>query len=180
MRIPNLLSAGLTSATRNNLVMQVTKAKTTFSMALWATARNDGRADDEEKKVRGFTFQTTKSVLAEPGHRAASANLCVDWDAVGCFTSHLDGKETWPKISALRFDDQPDRRAAHAGLRVAHLGTSSVRYEIGLFRDEQENAAAQGHFVHVCVDRSTSRPVPLPQRLRSALTPLIASSPEKS
>ena len=56
-----------------------------------------------------------------------------------------------------------------AGLRVAHIGTSSVRYEVGLFRDDDPLAAAQGHFVHVYVDRATSRPGPLPAPLRAAL-----------
>lgn len=60
----------------------------------------------------------------------------------------------------------------NAGIRVAHLGTSSVRYEVGLFADGEDIASAQGHFVHVYVDRATSRPVPLPQALRDALTPL--------
>ena len=50
-----------------------------------------------------------------------------------------------------------------AGLRVAHLGTSSVRYEVGLFADGEDLAAACGHFVHVYVDRHTRRPVPLPE-----------------
>jgi acyl-CoA thioester hydrolase len=59
-----------------------------------------------------------------------------------------------------------------AGLRVAHVGNSSVRYEIGLFGQGSERAAAQGHFVHVYVDRATRRPVPLPQALRAALEPL--------
>lgn len=61
----------------------------------------------------------------------------------------------------------------NAGIRVAHLGTSSVRYEVGLFADGADVASAQGHFVHVYVDRVTNRPVPLPQALRDALTPLV-------
>lgn len=61
----------------------------------------------------------------------------------------------------------------HAGIRVAHLGNSSVRYEVGLFRDDAVQAAAQGHFVHVYVDRATNRPVPLPDKLRAALLPLL-------
>jgi acyl-CoA thioester hydrolase len=67
----------------------------------------------------------------------------------------------------------------HAGLRVAHLGTSSVRYEIGLFRDDQNAASAQGHFVHVYVDRDTSRPVPLPDEMRAALALLVTSKRDK-
>ena len=57
----------------------------------------------------------------------------------------------------------------HAGLRVARLGNSSVRYEIGLFRNDESSAAAQGHFVHVYVDRETRRPAGLPQQMREAL-----------
>jgi acyl-CoA thioester hydrolase len=63
----------------------------------------------------------------------------------------------------------------HAGLRVARLGNSSVRYEIGLFRDEEVAAAAQGHFVHVYVDRETRKPTALPRALREALEKIRAS-----
>ena len=64
----------------------------------------------------------------------------------------------------------PDRVAA--GIRVGRLGTSSVRYEIGLFRNDEDLASAEGHFIHVYVDRATTRPVPLPDVLRRALAPL--------
>jgi acyl-CoA thioester hydrolase len=60
-----------------------------------------------------------------------------------------------------------------AGLRVAKLGASSVRYEVGIFRNGDDTAAAQGHFVHVYVDRATNRPVPLPAALKKALEPLM-------
>ena len=59
-----------------------------------------------------------------------------------------------------------------AGVRVAHMGRSSVRYEIALFAGDSQSAAAQGHFVHVYVDRETRRPADLPAALRSALGPL--------
>jgi acyl-CoA thioester hydrolase len=62
-----------------------------------------------------------------------------------------------------------------AGLRVAHVGTSSVRYEVGLFAPDAPLAVAVGHFVHVYVDRGTRRPVPLPNALLQALAPLRAS-----
>ena len=56
------------------------------------------------------------------------------------------------------------------GLRCARLGSSSIRYEIGLFRNEDETACAEGHFVHVYVDRrEQSRTVPVPERLRAAV-----------
>jgi acyl-CoA thioester hydrolase len=64
-----------------------------------------------------------------------------------------------------------------AGLRVAHRGKSSVRYEVGLFRNDEDIAAAQGHFVHVYVDRVSGRPVPLPAALEKALAPLQQDQP---
>jgi acyl-CoA thioester hydrolase len=64
-----------------------------------------------------------------------------------------------------------------AGLRVGHLGRSSVRYEIGLFVEGREQAIAQGHFVHVYVQRQSSQPVALPDDLRAALS-LLAGQPE--
>jgi acyl-CoA thioester hydrolase len=63
-----------------------------------------------------------------------------------------------------------------AGLRVGHLGRSSVRYEIGLFGEGSEEPAATGWFVHVFVDRESRRAVgELPPRLRSALERLASS-----
>lgn len=56
-----------------------------------------------------------------------------------------------------------------AGVRVAHIGTSSVRYEIGLFRNNEEDAAAVGYFVHVYVDRDTKRPMPISEGMRGFL-----------
>jgi acyl-CoA thioester hydrolase len=56
-----------------------------------------------------------------------------------------------------------------AGVRVAQLGRSSVRYEIGLFTEDEKMSAAAGHFVHVYVDRASRRPVPLPPPLAAVL-----------
>jgi len=62
------------------------------------------------------------------------------------------------------------------GLRVAHLGRSSVRYELAIFAPGSATAAAQGHFVHVYVERASRRPVErLPEDLRRALEPLVVS-----
>lgn len=60
-----------------------------------------------------------------------------------------------------------------AGIRVAKLGRSSVRYEVGLFRGSARTAAAEGFFVHVYVDRQTRRPAPLDATLRNALKGLM-------
>jgi acyl-CoA thioester hydrolase len=67
-----------------------------------------------------------------------------------------------------------------AGLRVAHAGRSSVRYEIALFAQDQERAAAAGHFVHVYVDRLTRRPIDrFPEALEKALQPLKAHAHDR-
>ena len=63
-----------------------------------------------------------------------------------------------------------------AGLRVAHRGRSSVRYEVGLFAQGAATSAACGHFIHVYVDRETRRPTALPDALQAALQPLTPSA----
>jgi len=69
----------------------------------------------------------------------------------------------------------------NVGLRVDHIGKSSLRYAIALFSDEADIASAQGHFVHVYVNRATNRPVPVPEAVKAAVLPLLrpkrASSP---
>lgn len=63
-------------------------------------------------------------------------------------------------------------QAVEAGLRVAHMGRSSVRFEVGLFVQNEPMTAAKGHFVHVYVDRATRRPAELPDKLKSVLEAL--------
>jgi acyl-CoA thioester hydrolase len=63
-------------------------------------------------------------------------------------------------------------QTVEAGIRVAKLGASSVRYEVGLFAQGAPLTAAKGHFVHVYVDRQTRRPVALPAEFRSVLETL--------
>lgn len=75
-------------------------------------------------------------------------------------------------FSPLAFPEKID-----VGLRVARLGSSSVTYELGVFREGGDLAAAQGQFVHVYVDRLTSRPVPLPAPMRALLAPLVIPAP---
>lgn len=67
-------------------------------------------------------------------------------------------------FSSIAFPD-----LVHAGLRVTKLGNSSVRYEVGLFKNEDQQVSAAGHFIHVYVDRATQRPVSLPEPLRAVL-----------
>jgi len=71
-------------------------------------------------------------------------------------------------FSPLSFPQRVD-----TGLRVAKLGASSVRYEIGLFGGGEAMTAACGHFVHVYVDRETRRPAPLPAPLIRTLQGLL-------
>jgi acyl-CoA thioester hydrolase len=64
-------------------------------------------------------------------------------------------------------------QTVEAGIRVARLGVSSVRYEVGLFAMGAPLTAAKGHFVHVYVDRQSRRPTALPLKLRSLLETLV-------
>ena len=63
-----------------------------------------------------------------------------------------------------------------AGLCVVQLGKSSVRYEVGIFRGDDEVASAQGHFVHVYVDRASRQPTAIPPQARALLTSIQALS----
>jgi acyl-CoA thioester hydrolase len=63
-------------------------------------------------------------------------------------------------------------QTVEAGIRVAHQGSSSVRYEVGLFAQGEALTAARGHFVHVYVDRITRRPKPLAPKFQSVLDKL--------
>ena len=73
-----------------------------------------------------------------------------------------------PYHRPLQFPDVVD-----AGLRVTKIGNSSVRYEVGLFRQGDDAVAATGHFVHVYVTRPALRPTPLTDALRAALTKIL-------
>ena len=60
-----------------------------------------------------------------------------------------------------------------AGIRVTKIGTSSVRYEVGLFRKNQQLSSADGFFIHVYVDRETNKPLPLDYTFKKALDTLL-------
>lgn len=87
-------------------------------------------------------------------HAGATIGLCAE--------SHCSFK------AALAFPEVVD-----AALRVGKLGRSSVRYEIGLFRQGVEEPAAEGWFVHVFVDRETRRPAEIPAGVRASLERLV-------
>ena len=65
-----------------------------------------------------------------------------------------------------------------AGLRIGKLGRSSVRYEVGIFVDDDTEIAADGYFVHVYVDKATMRPTPVPDAMRVALQALCVNGNE--
>ena len=100
-----------------------------------------------------FDTVINRFLIAEGGldiHAGAVIGLCVESQCAF--------------LAAVSFPVELD-----AGLRVAHIGNSSVRYEVGIFARGAEVAAAQGHFVHVFVDRAARRPAELPAPLRAAL-----------
>jgi len=74
-------------------------------------------------------------------------------------------------FSSLAFPEIID-----AGLRVATLGRSSVRYDIGLFKSGAATAAAEGYFVHVFVERTSQRPTPIPEPIRTALARIMVAA----
>ncbi len=73
-------------------------------------------------------------------------------------------------FSSISFPD-----TIHAGIRVAKLGNSSVRYEIALYRNDDPLPCAAGHFVHVYVERSSNRPVPIPAPVRNVLATIVTA-----
>ena len=72
-------------------------------------------------------------------------------------------------FSSISFPD-----TVHAGVRVAKLGNSSVRYELALYRNDEERPAAAGHFVHVYVERESNRSVPIPDAVRAVLSTITS------
>jgi acyl-CoA thioester hydrolase len=71
-------------------------------------------------------------------------------------------------FAEMRF---PDRITA--GLRIVKLGNSSVTYQVGLFRNDEDAASAMGHFTHVYVDRETRRPAPIEAERRAVMSQLL-------
>ncbi|MES2295869.1 MAG: thioesterase family protein [Pseudomonadota bacterium] len=71
-------------------------------------------------------------------------------------------------FSSISFPD-----TIHAGIRAAKLGNSSVRYEIALYRNDDPLPCAAGHFVHVYVERSSNRSVPIPTKVRLVLETIL-------
>lgn len=59
------------------------------------------------------------------------------------------------------------------GVNIEKIGNSSLTYDLAIFKLNEENASAQGHFVHVFVDRETRKSTPIPQEMRDALSQFI-------
>ncbi|MCW5688033.1 MAG: acyl-CoA thioesterase [Pseudolabrys sp.] len=95
------------------------------------------------------------------------ANWLIESGVLDIATSPVVGLVVDTQCSYFSSIAYPDK--VRAGLRVAHVGTSSVRYEIGIFRNDDTTAAAQGHFVHVYVERATNKPAPLSEKHKQAL-----------
>ncbi len=74
-------------------------------------------------------------------------------------------------FSSISFPD-----TIHAGIRVAKLGNSSVRYEIALYRNDDPLPCAAGHFVHVYVERSSNRSVAIPHAVRAVLATIHSTN----
>ena len=128
--------------------------------AVLATRWNDNDVYGHVNNVEYYAFFDTVInawLIREGGldiHAGETVGLCAESHC--CF------------LGAFTF---PER--VEAGLRVGKLGRTSVRYEIGLFREGSEEPAATGWFVHVFVDRDTRRPAEIPPPVRAALARLV-------
>lgn len=100
--------------------------------------------------------------------------LLVEWGLLDIQNGDIIGLVVENGCRYARAVAFPD--SIEAGVRIAHLGTSSVRWEVGIFTAGHDDAAAEGHFVHVYVDRATRRPKPLPIEWRARLAPLDTSA----
>ena len=74
-------------------------------------------------------------------------------------------------FAPVAFPDQLE-----GSLAISKLGNSSVRYEIGIFKKGEQTAVAQGHFVHVFVDREQRQSTPIPEQMREALARLLITA----
>lgn len=70
-------------------------------------------------------------------------------------------------FSPVTFPDQ-----VTVGMRIAHLGNSSVRYDLGIFRNDESEVCALGYVVYVYVDRTNNSPMPIPPSVREELRTL--------
>jgi len=85
---------------------------------------------------------------------------------------HISGEcQTLVVASECRYHSQVSSPGTiQVGVRVGRVGKTSVTYEVAVFTNDVDQAAAQGLFVHVCVDRATQRPYPLPESFLNALS----------
>ena len=90
-------------------------------------------------------------------------------EASGCDVRALPAIGIVAETSCRYFRELSFPDVVHAGLALEKLGTSSVVYRIGLFRNDELEPAALGRFVHVYVDSASRRPVPVPEEVRRAL-----------
>jgi acyl-CoA thioester hydrolase len=95
----------------------------------------------------------------------------IDEDLLDIASSPVIGYVVSTSCSYFESISFPD--PLEAGIAVTRLGRSSVEYAIGIFRTAAPLPVAQGHFVHAYVERTTRRPVEIPQRVREKLATLL-------
>ena len=98
-------------------------------------------------------------------------NFLIDANALDIHNSNTIGLVV--ETSCRYFAPTEFPQKLEGALRVAHIGSSSVRYEVGVFVLGEETPAAEGYFVHVYVDRESRQAAPLPAALRTVLEPLL-------
>ena len=137
---------------------------------------------DTAPKVRGdfpwFSVITTRWMDNDVYHHVNNVVYYSFFDTVIAEFLRREGKFTFETAEIVGLAVESGCRyrrpiafpqVVHAGLRVAHLGNSSVRYEVGIFVDDEDEACAEGYFVHVFVLRETNAPTPIPGDIRAAM-----------
>lgn len=137
-----------------------------------------GRKPDARERYRHFVAITTRLMDNDLYNHVNNATYysfidtavtsylarAVQRDLANDPVSYLVAENGCTYFRPIAFPD-----AVQCGLRVTHIGTSSMRFEIGIFRNDEPLTSALGYFVQVCCDRATQRPIPMPQPVRAAL-----------
>ena len=112
-------------------------------------------------------YQHVNNVTYYAYFDTAVNHYLISKNVLDIYDGHVIGLVVESSCKYLKAISFPD--TLEIGLRVSKLGNSSVSYALAVFVKGQPEVAAEGHFVHVFVDRDTRRPVAMPDDLRAAL-----------
>ena len=108
-------------------------------------------------------------------HYSLIDTAVTNWQRDRGFFDVVDVKFIVVQSGCIYFAEARYPDAVHAGLRVAKIGRTSWTYEIGLFRNEENTAFAEGFFAQVQVNDNTGRPSPIRDNFRQHLEQVLVS-----